>query len=1119
MRLLENLSHRVSCLLALLFLAASGASAQQVFLNEVDADSYTVPDSLEFVELFGAPDQPLDGHIVVFYKGGGSVLTSTAYAAFDLDGFQTDSAGFFLLANPQVGEADIEFEPGLLRDGGDAVALFEGDSTDFPFGALLTTNGLLDAVVYGTADQTNPFLIDSLTPGQPQLDEWMLGVDNGGALAWARLPDGGPAFGSDQMVLQQPTPGATNVLDCDGGLISAQGTEGGVAQVCVDLAGGFLPFFASSNAIESQYGLVITNLDGEVIDVVPGGEGNLGYDFSGSPSGPCLVWGMSYDGELEPESIAVGAPYDSISATGCVSFSALPVEVDRLYCLPPSCDGGTILTAAGDDEAIGCLGFANTLLHFGYTSQSPEADYLFVIADANGDILDSTSTPEYDFETLGLGEYTVHGFSHLGAIDSTTFGVGLPVSGIAADSCGLLTGEPLDVSILPCDPSGLCVDLFFSEYLDGTGWDKGLEIYNPSATATSDLGEYAVKTYNNGSTVATHEVQLSGALGPGEVFTIVNPLAPPFLLQLADLIDDVTLFNGNDATTLERNGVEVDVLGEVGVNPGEGWPVNDVTMLHHTLVRNADVTIGSDDWDVVQFQWQDYPENTYDYFGDHTANPCGIDTNATPTLGFGVSEIVAFEGDVLLIELPIDLPIAPVDVQVSVMEGGTATPVADFGTLFPLDITFPQGWLEAQSFTVGIVDDFEPEGLETFTLELTITQGEAEVTIGSLTVQIAPSDLGFPHYPIADVRGIDANGVLDSLLVPCELRGVVHGFNTYPSGLRFTIIDPTSGIEVWSPVENFNYLVNEGDSVRIRGAIQQFQGRAQIKADTLILAAQDQPVQEPQLVNALNEDTESDLIRLKCVELVNPNDWTNLPPQFEVYVSTGAALYKMVIDADTDLFGTEAPDGIFGVTGIGGQRDDEAPFLDGYTILPRGAFDLSEPVSADFTAPSPWQAEDGPVPFQNLSEGAGGYFWSFGDGSPLDTTASPFHEFPVDSTYTVILTAESVDGICTDQASQEVIVVFPDTSTIGIEGAPAPVGPLTAGPIPFGLAGPLRLECGVDLTSWVLVDAAGRPVRSGGRVVAGAPWTLEAEGLVSGWHALVCTASDGRRWTLEVLVD
>jgi len=1119
MRVIHNQPLRIFGLLTAFLLVAQGLWAQGVFLNEVDADSYTVPDSLEFVELFGAPNQPLDGHIVVFYKGGGSVLTSTAYAAFDLDGFQTDTAGFFLLANPAVGGADIEFEPGLLRDGGDAVALFEGDSADFAFGALLTTNGLLDAVVYGTADQTNPFLIDSLTPGQPQLDEWMLGIDNGGALAWARLPDGGPAFGSDQMVLQQPTPGYTNVLDCDGGLITAQGSEDGTATVCVDLAGGFLPFFESTNALDSQYGLVVTNLNGEVIDVVPDGEGNLGYDFSGSPSGPCLVWGMSYDGDLDPTSIAAGAPYDSISATGCVAFSALPVEVNRIYCLPPSCDGGTVLTAAGQDETIGCLGFANTLVHFGYTSQSPDADYLFVIADEAGNILDSTSTAQYDFESLGLGEFTVHGFSHLGGIDSTTFMPGLPVSGLAADSCGLLSGEALDVSILACDPSGLCTDLFFSEYVDGTTFSKGLEIYNPSGSTAADLSEYSVKTYNNGSSVPNHEVDLSGTLGPGEVYTIVNPSAVPQLTQLADLLDDVTLFNGNDATTLERNGVVVDVLGEVGVNPGEGWPVNDITMLHHTLVRNADVTTGSPDWNVVQEQWADYPENTFSFFGEHEALPCGLDTGAVPTIGFGVSDIVAFEGDVLLIEMPVSLPVGEVQVEVAVEEGGTATPVADFGTLFPLDITFPQGWLEAQTFTVGIVDDFEPEGLETFTLTLTVLQGEAEVAIGSVTVQIAPSDLGFPHYPIVDVRGIDANGVLDSLLIPCELRGVVHGFNTYPSGLRFTIIDPTSGIEVFSPVDNFNYLVAEGDSVRIRGSIQQFLGRAQIVADTLILAAEDQPLQEPELVNVLDESTESDLIRLKCVELVNPNEWTNFPPQFEVYVSTGASLYKMVVDADTDLFGTEPPEGIFGVTGIGGQRDDDAPFLDGYTILPRGAFDLSEPVSADFTAPTPWEAENGPLPFENLSEGAGSYFWSFGDGSPLDTATSPLHEFPVDSTYMVILTATSEDGVCTDQATQEVVIVFPDTSTIGVGEWDALTGPLSGGPVPFGQAGPLRLQSAWDIAEWTVRDAAGRAVKSGGRVAAGSPWRVAADGMKPGWHVLSCVGVDGRRWSLPLMVD
>lgn len=1103
------------CLLAAATSLPLSSQAQSVFVNEVDCDSNSVPDSLEFVELYGEPNMALDGHIVVFYKGGGNTVTTNVYAAFDLDGMSTDTAGFFLLANPDVPGVDLVFQPGLLRDGGDAVALFEGDSADFPFGSPLTTVGLLDAVVYGTNDQTNPFLIDSLTPGQPQLDEWLYGSQNGGALAWARLPDGGPAFASDQMVLQQPTPGYTNLLECDGGLISAQGGESGAAVVCVDLPGGFLPFEAQSNALESSYGLVITNLQGQVLDVVPGGEGNLGYNFSGSPAGPCLVWGMSYDGELDPASIAVGAPYDSISASGCVAFSAQPVEVQRTFCLPPSCDGGSITTAAGSDEAIGCVGFANTLVHFGYTSESPEAPYLFVITDSNGDILDSTSTASYDFEGLGVGEYEVHGFSHLGAVDSTTFAAGMPVTALVADSCSALSYNSLEVSIQPCDPTGLCVDLFFSEYLDGTGWDKGLEIYNPSATATADLGEYAVKTFNNGSTVATHEVQLSGSLGPGEVYTIINPLAPPFLLQLADLIDDVTLFNGNDATTLERNGVVVDALGEVGVNPGSGWPVNDVTMLHHTLVRNPDVTVGSDDWDVVQNQWQDYPENTYDYFGDHTANPCGLDTTSVPAIGFAVAEILAFEGDVISIELPISLPLNEVQVQVDVVTGSTATPVADFGTLFPVDLTFPQGWLLPQTITVGIVDDFEPEGVETFTLALTVLSGEAEVLIDSVTVTIAPNDLGFPYYPIADVRGIDGNGVLDSLLVPCELRGVVHGFNTYPSGLRFTIIDPTAGIEVYSPVENFNYLVQEGDSVRIRGSLQQFQGLAQILVDTLILSTQGEELNTPELVNALSEETESALVRLKCVELVNPAAWTNLPPQFEVYVSTGAALYLMVVDADTDLFGSAPPEGVFGVTGIGGQRDLEAPFLDGYTILPRSAADISEPVQADFFVEDPWYAENGPVPFENQSSGAGSYFWSFGDGTPPDTTASPEHVFPTDSTYTVVMTAISEDGVCSDQAVQEVTVVFPDTSTIAVEEWVAHL-PFSFGPNPFGRHGAFSLTTDTPIRQWSLWDATGRKVRSGGVLVEGAQLRLDGKGLRPGWHALRLVAADGRSWTVRL---
>ena len=80
---------------------------------------------------------------------------------------------------------------------------------------------------------------------------------------------------------------------------------------------------------------------------------------------------MSYDGVLEPESIAVGAPYDSISATGCVSFSALPVEVDRFTACRPVAMG-TILTAAGA-EAIAPS--ASPTRSSTSTPQSPEAEY------------------------------------------------------------------------------------------------------------------------------------------------------------------------------------------------------------------------------------------------------------------------------------------------------------------------------------------------------------------------------------------------------------------------------------------------------------------------------------------------------------------------------------------------------------------------------------------------------------------------------------------------------------------------------------------------------------------------------------------------------------------------
>ena len=173
-------------------------------------------------------------------------------------------------------------------------------------------------------------------------------------------------------------------------------------------------------------------------------------------------------------------------------------------------------------------------------------------------------------------------------------------------------------------------------------------------------------------------------------------------------------------------------------------------------------------------------------------------------------------------------------------------------------------------------------------------------------------------------------------------------------------------------------------------------------------------------------------------------------------------------------------------------------------------------MQADFFVEDPWNTEYGPVPFENLSTGAGGYFWTFGDGTQPDTTTSPLHEFPVDSTYTVVLTAQSQDGVCSDQSVQEVTVVFPDTSTIGIS-TPTTDVPFRFGPNPFGGAAVFSLTSEVPLLGWQLLDGLGRQHQSGGRVPQDGRIVLDPAMVETGWHTLRLIGEAGRSWSINLI--
>lgn len=190
----------------------------EVVINEVDADQ-SGTDSAEFIELFdgGVGNTDLSGLSLVFYNGNGDA----SYQSFDLDGFSTDNDGYFVLCanatNTVNCDLDVSPDTNLIQNGADAVALYQGNGTDFPPGTSVTTSGLVDAVVYDTNDSDDGGLLVLLNAGQPQVNEG--GSGNSALDSIQRCSNGsGGLRNTDTFAPFEPTPGSENVCGDTGPL-------------------------------------------------------------------------------------------------------------------------------------------------------------------------------------------------------------------------------------------------------------------------------------------------------------------------------------------------------------------------------------------------------------------------------------------------------------------------------------------------------------------------------------------------------------------------------------------------------------------------------------------------------------------------------------------------------------------------------------------------------------------------------------------------------------------------------------------------------------------------------------------------------------------------------------
>ncbi|MFN8394516.1 MAG: HYR domain-containing protein, partial [Bacteroidia bacterium] len=165
----------------------------------------------------------------------------------------------------------------------------------------------------------------------------------------------------------------------------------------------------------------------------------------------------------------------------------------------------------------------------------------------------------------------------------------------SSDNCGI---QNLSVSPSTFNCSNVVTgansiaELFISEYIEGSGNNKCVEIFNGTSAAVN-LSGYQLQFYFNGSNTANTTINLTGTVAAGDVFVVCSSNAGTTFTAQADQLSGASFYNGDDAIVLVHNSVNIDVFGRIGEDPGTGWTVSGNQTLDRTLVRNSSVSVGN----------------------------------------------------------------------------------------------------------------------------------------------------------------------------------------------------------------------------------------------------------------------------------------------------------------------------------------------------------------------------------------------------------------------------------------------------------------------------------------------------------------------------------------------
>jgi len=277
--------------------------------------------------------------------------------------------------------------------------------------------------------------------------------------------------------------------------------------------------------------------------------------------------------------------------------------------------------------------------------------------------------------------------------------------------------------------TGDCNNLFFSEYIEGTNNNKAIEIYNPTLSDI-DLSNYSIfKSTDGGVTELAYP--LSGIVNAGGVFVVANPSASAGILNEADMTDAFFDFDGNDALALLNVTDTIDVIGNIGENPGTGWLVGTGSTANNTLERSKYIYQGNTDWNTGAAEWKIMPVDNIDSLGMHHTAPCGSPEPAT--LSFvKVIDTIAEADTVIKVVIKLDNPTNTPAGYALVRDDVNSTATAGFDYDYSNQVYTKGMGVFYDTVTVQVNDDALIEPTEFVLLRFANTTSNVNITTDSL---------------------------------------------------------------------------------------------------------------------------------------------------------------------------------------------------------------------------------------------------------------------------------------------------------------------------------------------------------------------------------------------------